>query len=549
MDNYDICSHLALYAKLAELHDENAFRTRAFSAAAFNLKKVKEPMSQMSDEALAALPGVGKGVLSAIRSLVADGTFPDLDALIAKTPPGILEMLRIKGLGPKKVGVIWHQMAIDTVADLFNACRENRLVELPGFGLKTQGEVMHAIQFMLNASGRFHYARAEEPAQKMLQLLKNRFATDKTELTGDIRRFCETLESIDIITTAPRTDAIAFMAECGLQPDGDALFRDAAGFLFQIHFAETENFSRRWIETTGNDAHLLEIGFANMPPLSGTEEDAYRSLGMPFILPELREGRGESRKEQTATLIEYSHLKGVLHNHTLYSDGLHSLKDMAEHAVNLGLQYLGICDHSRSASYAGGLQVEQVLTQFAEIDALNAQWTNFRIFKGIESDILSDGSLDYPDEVLSQFDFIVASVHSNLKMAEDRAMQRLIRAIENKYTTILGHPTGRLLLVREGYPVNHRYLIDACAANGVCMELNANPYRLDLDWRWIDYAMEKGVMIAINPDAHEKEGYYDMYYGSLVARKGGLTREMTLNAMSLHEFTNWLGAHKTQRNA
>ena len=549
MDNYDICSHLALYAKLAELHDENAFRTRAFSAAAFNLKKVKEPMSQMSDEALAALPGVGKGVLSAIRSLVADGTFPDLDALIAKTPPGILEMLRIKGLGPKKVGVIWHQMAIDTVADLFNACRENRLVELPGFGLKTQGEVMHAIQFMLNASGRFHYARAEEPAQKMLQLLKNRFATDKTELTGDIRRFCETLESIDIITTAPRTDAIAFMAECGLQPDGDALFRDAAGFLFQIHFAETENFSRRWIETTGNDAHLLEIGFANIPPLSGTEEDAYSSLGMPFILPELREGRGESRKEQTATLIEYSHLKGVLHNHTLYSDGLHSLKDMAEHAVNLGLQYLGICDHSRSASYAGGLQVEQVLTQFAEIDALNAQWTNFRIFKGIESDILSDGSLDYPDEVLSQFDFIVASVHSNLKMAEDRAMQRLIRAIENKYTTILGHPTGRLLLVREGYPVNHRYLIDACAANGVCMELNANPYRLDLDWRWIDYAMEKGVMIAINPDAHEKEGYYDMYYGSLVARKGGLTREMTLNAMNLHEFTNWLGAHKTQRNA
>jgi DNA polymerase (family 10) len=549
MDNYDICSRLALYAKLAELHDENAFRTRAFSAAAFNLKKVKEPMSQMSDEALAALPGVGKGVLSAIRSLVADGTFPDLDALIAKTPPGILEMLRIKGLGPKKVGVIWHQMAIDTVADLFNACRENRLVELPGFGLKTQGEVMHAIQFMLNASGRFHYARAEEPAQKMLQLLKNRFATDNTELTGDIRRFCETLESIDIITTAQRTDAIAFMAECGLQPDGDALFRDAAGFLFQIHFAETENFSRRWIETTGNDAHLQEIGFANIPPLSGTEEDAYSSLGMPFILPELREGRGESRKEQTATLIEYSHLKGVLHNHTLYSDGLHSLKDMAEHAVNIGLQYLGICDHSRSASYAGGLQVEQVLTQFAEIDALNAQWTNFRIFKGIESDILSDGSLDYPDEVLSQFDFIVASVHSNLKMAEDRAMQRLIRAIENKYTTILGHPTGRLLLVREGYPVNHRYLIDACAANGVCMELNANPYRLDLDWRWIDYAMEKGVMIAINPDAHEKEGYYDMYYGSLVARKGGLTREMTLNAMNLHEFTNWLGAHKTQRNA
>jgi DNA polymerase (family 10) len=549
MDNYDICSYLGLYAKLAELHNENAFKTRAFSAAAFNLKKVKEPLSQMSDDALTALPGVGKGVISAIKTLASSGTFPDLDALIAKTPPGILEMLKIKGLGPKKVSVIWHQMGVDTVADLFNACRENRLVELPGFGLKTQGEVMHAIQFMLNASGRFHYARAEEPAQKMLGALRNRFPNCQTELTGDIRRYCETLESIDIITTAAPAEVNDFCNESGLQADGDSRFRDSAGFLFQLHFAESAHFIHRWMETTGNADHLQEIGFANLSANAATEEDVYKSAGIPYIIPELREGRGESRKEQPDNLIEYSDLKGVLHNHTLYSDGLHSLKEMAEHAVSMGLQYLGVCDHSKSASYAGGLHWEQVLSQFAEIDALNAQWADFRIFKGIESDILSDGSLDYPDEALSQFDFIVASVHSNLKMNEDRAMQRLIRAIENKYTTILGHPTGRLLLVREGYPVNHRYLIDACAANGVCMELNANPYRLDLDWRWIEYALEKGVMIAINPDAHEKEGYYDMYYGSLVARKGGLTKEMTLNALSLKEFTAWLSARRSLRNA
>lgn len=549
MDNYDICSYLGLYAKLAELHNENAFKTRAFSTAAFNLKKVKEPLSQMSDDALTALPGVGKGVISAIKTLASSGTFPDLDALIAKTPPGILEMLKIKGLGPKKVSVIWHQMGVDTVADLFNACRENRLVELPGFGLKTQGEVMHAIQFMLNASGRFHYARAEEPAQKMLGALRNRFPNCQTELTGDIRRYCETLESIDIITTAAPAEVKDFCNESGLQADGDSRFRDSAGFLFQLHFAESAHFTHRWMETTGNADHLKEIGFSNLSADASTEEDLYKSAGIPYIIPEWREGRGESRKQQPTNLIEYSDLKGVLHNHTLYSDGLHSLKEMAEHAVSMGLQYLGVCDHSKSAAYAGGLHWEQVLSQFAEIDALNAQWADFRIFKGIESDILSDGSLDYPDEALSQFDFIVASVHSNLKMNEDRAMQRLIRAIENKYTTILGHPTGRLLLVREGYPVNHRYLIDACAANGVCMELNANPYRLDLDWRWIEYAMEKGVMIAINPDAHEKEGYYDMYYGSLVARKGCLTKEMTLNALSLKEFTAWLSARRSLRIA
>jgi DNA polymerase (family 10) len=213
---------------------------------------------------------------------------------------------------------------------------------------------------------------------------------------------------------------------------------------------------------------------------------------------------------------------------------------MAEHAKKLGYEYLGICDHSRTAGYAQGLSDEKVLRQMEEIDALNAELAPFRIFKGIESDILNDGSLDYEPDLLAKFDLIVASIHSPLNMTEDRAMQRLIKAIENPYTRILGHPTGRLLLVRKGYPVNHRYLIDACAANGVAIELNAHPFRLDLDWTYIPYALEKGVLISINPDAHEKEGYYDMHYGTLAARKGGLTKEMTLNAKSLHEFEAWL---------
>jgi DNA polymerase (family 10) len=243
-------------------------------------------------------------------------------------------------------------------------------------------------------------------------------------------------------------------------------------------------------------------------------------------------------------LIQFADLKGVLHNHTTYSDGLNSVEEMALYAMEMGMEYLAICDHSKTAGYARGLQVERVLQQFEEIETLNQQLWPFKIFKGIESDILSNGDLDYEPEILSQFDLVVASVHSNLGMTEEKAMQRLLAAIENPYTTLLGHPTGRLLLMREGYPLDHHKIIDACAANGVAIELNANPYRLDIDWRYIDYAMEKGVMVSVNPDAHEKMGYWDMHFGVLSGQKGGLQKSLTLNALNLVEFENYLAKRK-----
>jgi DNA polymerase (family 10) len=236
-----------------------------------------------------------------------------------------------------------------------------------------------------------------------------------------------------------------------------------------------------------------------------------------------------------------------LHNHSTWSDGLNSIEEMARACIDGGYTYFGICDHSRSAGYAGGLSAERVLQQMEEIDALNAKLAPFRIFKGIESDILGDGSLDYEADILARFDMVVASVHSNLKMDEDKATERLIRAVENPYTTILGHPTGRLLLIRRGYPIDHRKVIDACAANGVAIEINAHPYRLDIDWRWLDYCMEKEVMISINPDAHEKSGIHDMQYGLLAARKGLLRRRFCLNALSCAEFEQYLAMRKSQR--
>ena len=543
MDNYDISTLLGTYAKLAELHEENPFKVKALSAAAFNIKKFKDPLQNMSDETLAALPGIGKSVLSAIKNLLQTGTFPELEQLIAKTPTGVLEMLKVKGLGPKKVGVIWRNMGIETIEDLLDACRENRLVEFPGFGLKTQHEIQQAIQFALNARGWFHYARAEAPATEMLQKLRTQFPSSRAEFTGDFRRNAIVLDAIGILTTLTEIEILEFAAENQLErsADNELKFRDANGFWFAFETTPASDFEKQWFLGTGSAAHFQALGMDESLAIEGqTEMVIYQHFGFPYILPERREGIGELQSAGKETLIEFKDLKGILHNHTTYSDGLHSLREMAEHAKKLGYEYLGICDHSRTAGYAQGLSNEKVLRQMEEIDTLNAELAPFRIFKGIESDILNDGSLDYEPDLLAKFDLIVASIHSPLNMTEDRAMQRLIKAIENPYTRILGHPTGRLLLVRKGYPVNHRYLIDACAANGVAIELNAHPFRLDIDWTHIPYALEKGVLISINPDAHEKEGYYDMYFGTLAARKGGLTKEMTLNAKTLAEFESWL---------
>lgn len=540
MDNYDISDAIGMYAKLAELHDENPFRVKAFAAAAFNIKKIKEPLDSMTEEQLNAVPGVGKSVVSVVKSMIQSGTFPELQAIIAQTPPGVLEMLRIKGLGPKKVQGIWKQMGLETVEELFDACRENRLVEQPGFGLKTQHDVMRAIEFSWSSKGKFHFARIEAPAKEVLHALKKAFPRERHEFTGEFRRCCEVLENAEILTTSNEVDLQICLQGIGLEYDGNT-WKSALGYRFKLHFTTAEDFHSSWIATTGSNEHIAALG--PIPAQLKDEEAYYQQAGMAWVVPELREDASQLHRLREGTmgkLLDFSDLKGILHNHSTWSDGLQSLKEMAEYCKELGYEYLGICDHSRSAGYAQGLSVERVLAQFEEIDALNAQMAPFKILKGIESDILGNGNLDYEPEILRQFDMIVASVHSNLKMTEEQANLRLKTAIENPYTDILGHPTGRLLLVREGYPINHAYIIDACAANGVAIEINANPYRLDLDWRWIAYALEKGVFLSINPDAHEKHGYHDMYYGTLAARKGGLTAAMTLNAMNLEELQRWL---------
>ena len=473
--------------------------------------------------------------------------------------------------------LIWQELGIDTVEDLFDACRQNRLVEVSGFGYKTQQTILAAIEFSYGARGKFHLARLMPYAESFLAGMRLVFGDERHEFTGDYYRKSDVIERLVLLTTAMEMSGISSaewdeVAAAGgdnsvdFASDLDAgvvrnqssidpfegwsmdeaagVLRHEQGFVMEIEVVMHSDFDRKLFEG-GAAARHLELLEYTSSDWKGNDRETYASKGIGFVVPNRREGHREmERPVEEASLLKYADIKGVLHNHTTYSDGLNSVEEMALFAMEIGMEYLGICDHSKTAGYARGLQVERVLQQFDEIDNLNQQLWPFKIFKGIESDILGNGDLDYEPEILRQFDLVVASVHSNLNMTQDKAMDRLLRAIENPYTTILGHPTGRLLLMREGYPIDHHKVIDACAANGVALELNAHPYRLDIDWRYIDYAMEKGVMVSVNPDAHEKRGYLDMHFGVLSGQKGGLQTSQTLNALNLVEFEAYLAKRK-----
>jgi len=552
MDNKAISKIFKLCSQLMELHNENPFRTKAMASASFKLDKLPFRIDDASLEELSAQPGIGKSTAEKAKEVAQTGTFKELQDLLANTPSGVVEMLNIKGLGPKKVQIIWQDLGIESVGELLYACNENRLVEAKGFGLKTQEEIKKSIEFSISNQGWFLYAKVLSQADTFYAILKTHFPSSLLSFTGDFRRKCEVLSTVDLLISESIEAVEKFLGDYTLveKTENSLEITDELGFTFKVFSTNINDFYRDLILSTGSTAHL-DLLFNILPdlPSLSSEEAIYRNLRLDYIEPELREGLDEIERAQNHTLpqlIQFKDLKGTLHNHSTYSDGVHTLEQMALHCKDaLGLEYLGICDHSRTAVYANGLSIERLEDQWKEIASLNEKLAPFKIFKGIESDILSDGSLDYPDEVLAQFDFVVTSVHSNLKMDEEKATARLIKAIENPYTTILGHPTGRLLLSRSGYPLDFKKIIDACAANKVVIEINANPLRLDLDWRWHRYAVEKGVLLSINPDAHRTEGLLDMQYGIFVAQKGGLEAKNCLNTYSLTEITNYFSNRRS----
>ncbi len=546
--NSEIAELFKLTAALTELHDENPFKIRMYSNAAQTVGYFKKELGRTPFEELETIDGIGKSIARSIAEINERGSFEYLDLLISRTPPGLLELISTKGIGPKKVKTLWKKLGVETVEGLIEACEKNEVAKLKGFGSKSQELIARSLKFKKASRGKVRYPKARQCALSIHHLLVEKFPRSLFEPAGDFRRKLEVIREITIICgTDEREKITAFLDQLDdLKKDhrkcGPFSWRGRftkADLSFTLLFTGRDMLVNKLLLHTGSENHLAlavgketSLGRVAETTALNSEEEAYNLLGMQFVVPELREGSFEidlARENKLPRLVRPDDLKGALHNHSEYSDGKNSIREMALKCMEIGLEYLGISDHSKSAYYAGGLDEYKLEKQWKEIDMLNNELKPFRIFKGIESDILADGSLDYDEGTLKNFDFVIASIHSNLNMTRQKATARLLRAVENPYTTILGHLTGRLLLVREGYPVNHKKVIKACGVNGVIIEINANPWRLDLDWRWVNYALEQGVLISINPDAHNTEGLEDMQYGVQTGRKGGLTPEKTFN--------------------
>lgn len=551
MDNYAIADQFSLLAKLMDIHGENAFKAKSYSSAAFAIEKLPETLAELPEAKIAKLRGIGDSVAKKISELLQTGELKVLQDLISKTPAGVLEMMSIKGLGPKKINTIWKEMNIDTIDDLEEACLDNRVAQKKGFGEKTQQKILEAIEFVRNNQGLFLYKQVEYFALALQEKLEQKFPEKRTQLTGEFRRQLEIVSKLEWVTTATKSELLSYLVnhQVNLSSESDEMLILCAENFLTIHFhlATEQSFAYKLLQTSSSDDFFNAIKERITSADSATEEKLFESAGLPFIPHYLREKKEIIERANSISfndIVQTSSIKGLIHSHSNWSDGAYTIEQMADELVRLGFEYLVISDHSKSAYYANGLTEDKIREQHIYIDELNRKLFPFKIFKSIECDILGDGELDYDNDVLKTFDLVITSIHSNLDMDEEKAMMRLMGAITNPYTTILGHMTGRLLTRRKGYPVDHKKIIDACIAHDVVIEINASPSRLDMDWRWIDYAIEKGLTLSINPDAHSLEEFHYVKYGTLVAQKGALPTSRNLSSYSLKEFEAFLQEKK-----
>jgi DNA polymerase (family 10) len=555
MDNYAIAENFSLLSKLIDIHGDNSFKARIYGAAAFNIEKLPAPLKDTPREKIFAIKGIGESTGKKIIELLDTGKLAALQEYLDKTPPGVVEMLNIKGIGPKKIHTIWKEMELESIGELLYACEENRLTLYKGFGEKTQKNVQEAIEFYLQHQGSFLYAEAEVLFSQINSYLQKLFLPGKVHVTGAFRRQELTIDELEFVVQAENKDAKPKFQTVQppelLEENTDSLlYKLKNGLKLRLYTGNT-SFEERLFLTTGSKEFTgaFRKSFPGVK-FDKSDEDVFKQAGINYIPPCRRETASiitKAKKLPVAELITAADIKSIIHSHSNWSDGVNTIEEMAQELIKRKYEYLVISDHSKAAAYANGLTEERIREQHRYIDELNAKLKPFKIFKSIECDILNDGSMDYTNKILSAFDLVIASVHSNLKMTEEKAMMRLMKAIENPYVTVLGHMTGRLLLSRNGYPVDHKKIIDACAANHVVIELNAHPRRLDIDWKYLDYAAEKGVMISINPDAHALDGFDDVKYGVLAAQKGGLTKEQNLSSYGLKQFENFLSERKRKK--
>jgi DNA polymerase (family 10) len=541
--NRNISRLFGLMAELLLLHGKDERLAGLLSGASYRIGKMAEEVAELPKADLTKL--FRPEIIRLINELNKTGTIGALDELIQLTPAGLFDMMRLRGLGGKKLAVLWKQAKIDTVDALLDAAKKNKISPIKGFGPKTQSNIIGAIESYRSSAQRFHYASVADVAEDLVTTLQQKLKTPLLSLCGEIRRQTTTISRIEIIaaTGLKRLTQTVVGRSVIVQSSTKTETTGHTPDEIPVHIYHTtkESFYKELFQRTGNSEHVAKVmAKIKGQPAFNSEEAIYKKAKLPFIVPELREDVAEWNIKKGSRLITLEDIKGVVHNHTNWSDGVDTLPDFVAACRRKKFEYVVICDHSKNAHYAGGLKEEKLLRQLQEIDLLNNKMAPFHIFKSIECDILVSGELDFDKHILSKLDLVVVSIHQLLKMDEEKATKRLIKAIENPYTTILGHMTGRQLLVRPGYPVNFTKVIDACAANEVIIELNANPYRLDMDWTHIPYALNKGVMISINPDAHSIFEIDNIRWGVSAARKGGLTKEMTWNAMPLPKIKEWL---------
>lgn len=530
MTNKEIAKSFSELADLMELHDANAHKVRTYRNAYVSIRRFPEPLEELEIESIMDQRGIGKAVAFKIEELLDYGQMDELEEWRKQTPEGVQEMMQVKGLGPKKIKTIWKELNIDNVADLIYACHENRLVEAKGFGEKTQTDLLKKLDFFMNSRDKHHYATAESLIEEIQSMLLA--VGIASHWSGELLRRTNVVDTLELWCHGNEENLGQLSEEWTIASRGDKkyILCSEEGLNITLKFA-SETLEACLISEAPEfvQPHLtiLTAGWNEFPSLRP--------------IPELWDWSDLAPENWLHNdVIQLNDVKGVIHNHSTYSDGSHTLEQMAQACQQKGYEYLVISDHSKSAFYANGLDEDRVLKQWEEIDRLNSTFTDFKIFKSIESDILYDGSLDYDDEFLQGFDLVIASVHSQLRMDEEKATDRLVKAVEHPATRILGHMTSRLLLGRAGYPVDHAKVIEVCAKNNVVIELNASPYRLDMDWSWIPMAVAQGVLISINPDAHHIDGIDDIRYGVYSARKGGLLPSQCLCCKSLSEFELWI---------
>ena len=547
MTNSEIADVFSLLAKLMEIKGDNSFKAKSYSSTAYVIEKLPVQLTEIDVNEMQYLKGIGPSSAKKIEELLKTGTLIQLEEIIFLIPSGVVEMIKIKGLGPKKINTIWKEMELESVGELLYACKENRLKLYKGFGEKTQTAVIDYIEFYLKNKGSYLYSQTINIAEQFNQLLNKIFGEKNVFITGDFARQLEVISQLEFVINediiiVEKTVLKFHEFELLSNNNNELLFKTVTGINVKI-YAVKEFVIEKLMETSSS-VSFYEALNGNVEP-ANSEEHYFELRNLPYLPAFIREDTAIlTLKDYRNEHLQPNDVKGLIHCHSTWSDGNNSIEEMANACIEKGLQYMVISDHSKTAFYAKGLKEEQIKAQHIQIGEINNRLAPFKIFKSIESDILNDGSLDYSNSILSTFDLVIASVHSNLKMTEEKAMNRLLTAIENPFTTILGHLTGRLLLSRPSYPLNFKMIIDACAANNVVIELNANPNRLDIDWREIKYALEKEVLISINPDAHSLKGIDDIKYGVFSAQKAMLPKEKNLSSFSMQDFNNFLDDRK-----